>query len=394
MSPQALRRRSIALVGTRPGLDHSDLSPADWQALDRLAAQHRLQPLLHHQHRDNALVPGAIRSGWSNAYRVQAMVALGQQAELVRTTDLLRAAGFAPLALKGAWLARYAYPHPALRPLRDIDLLLDPDTVSAGFELLLGAGYRLAEPAELPLADLLRTEKHLPPLLAPGGTVIELHHRLWEPAGRLDHASPVAIDAAVRAAAVTEADGIAYPAPADMLAHLIAHAVYSHRLDCGPLLLADIDYLLSARPIDWGAFWLRAGVEGWLSGARLVLDLVATYRPGTLIEIYPQAGPEVPAAVRDTAIDLLLQDLGSRHSAGVLASVRRQGWQGLVDRTLGRRRAEGRQAVQREMGSAGGFGIWALTRLQRTGGDLVKAEPRRQGLALARLSRWLDQPRG
>lgn len=394
MSLITLRRRLLALVGTGavPMLD--DLTAEDWQVLDSMAAQHRLHPLLHHQHRDNPAVPAAIRAGWAAAYRAQAIAALGQQAELIRTVDLLRAAGFAPLALKGAWLARYAYPHPALRPLRDIDLLLDPATVIPATTVLLQAGYRQMEAAELPLADLLLTDKHLPPLLSPGGTVVELHHRLWEPDGRMDHASPAAIDAGVRARAMTETDGIAYPAPADMLAHLIAHAVYSHRLDCGPLLLADIDYLLRARQIDWPAFWARAAAEGWSSGAQLVLALVAEFRPAVPIDLTPASGPAVPAALLGEAAALLLQDLESRQSAGVLASVRKQGWQGLVDRALGRRRGAGAAPIARDMAPEGGFAAWALSRLQRTGGDLLRRETRQQGLALARLSRWLDQDRG
>lgn len=391
MNRADLCRTLLALVGTGSPPDLSGLAPADWQALDRLAVQHRLQPLLHHQHRESAAIPAAIREGWAAANRAYAILALAQQAETTGTVALLREAGLAPVALKGTWLGRYAYPHPALRPLRDIDLLLDPETVLSGFRHLVAAGYQLIDPPELSLDDLLLTDKHLPPLRAPGGTVIELHHRLWEPDGRLDHASPLAIDNAVRRAAVTESDGVAYPAPADMLAHLIVHAVYSHRLDCGPLLLADIDFLLQARSIEWPAFWDRAAAEGWLSGARLVLALVAAWRGAGSIALTPTAGPEVPAAIIEDAALLLLQDLDSRQSAGVLASIERLGWQGLTDRVLGRKRGGG-QLVRRTTGSAGTFAGWAASRLRRTTGDLLRAGPRDQARALARLSRWLDDP--
>lgn len=389
MTPAERRRVLLAMVGTGPS-DVTSLSDADWQALDRLAAQHRLQPLLHHQHRESPGIPPAIAAGWAAAFRAQALLALSQQADLARTVAQLRKSGLAPLALKGAWLGAHAYPHPALRPLRDIDLLLDPATVIAGFGQLEAAGYRQLEPSALSLEELIRTDKHLPPLLSPGGTVVELHHCLWEPAGRLDHASPAAIDAAVRAKAVTEPDGIAYPAPIDMLAHLIAHAVYSHRLDCGPLLLADIDYLLRVRPIDWVTFWERAAVEGWRSGARLVLALVERWRGAERVTLTATAGPDVPAAVLDEAADLLLQDLASRQSAGVLASIRRQGWGGLNDRLRGRT-SSGTGPVQRDLAVQGGFASWAGSRLRRTLGDLIRAEPRQQGEALARLSRWLDE---
>ncbi len=390
MSPAALRRRLLDLVGTRRLAEFADLSAENLVALERMAVQHRLQPLLHHQHRTHPDLPPVLAEAWSAAFRSQALLALSQRAELDRTVALLRAGGFAPLALKGAWLSRYAYPHPALRPLRDIDLLLDPDSVIPAFARLEAEGCRQIEPSELPLADLIRTDKHLPPLLSPGGTVVELHHHLWEPDGRLDHASPAAIDAAVRAAAVTEVDGLAYPAPIDMLAHLIAHAVYSHRLDCGPLLLADIDFLLRVRPIDWVQFWDRAAAEGWANGARLVLALVERHRTGATIDWGDQA--PVPAALLDDAADLLLQELDRRQSAGVLASLQRRGWQGLLDRVTGRRRVAAGPAVQRDMAAAGGFLSWAGSRWRRTAGDLAHRDTRQQARSLARLSTWLDRP--
>lgn len=389
MNPARLRRTLLALVGTGQGVDLAGMALPDWQQLDQRAAQHRLQPLLHCQHRHNAAIPETVRAGWAASHRAHAMLALGQQADLSRTYALLREAGFTPLALKGAWLSRHAYPDSALRPMRDIDLLLDPATVIDAFRHLQANGYELLDQRDQSSQDLLLTDKHLPPLRSPAGTVFELHHRLWEQNGRLDHASPHGIDAAVRQGAVVESDGIAYPAPADMLAHLIVHAVYSHRLDCGPLLLADIDFLLRARSIDWAAFWNCAAAEGWRSGARLVLALVATWRAPGAIVLTPAAGPEASAAVVEDAADLLLQDLKSRHSAGFLASIQRHGWQALAERMAGRTLGPSTTSGS-AVADANSFARWAASRLQRTVFDLVRSGPRRQGQALARLSRWLD----
>jgi len=321
------------------------------------------------------------------------MLALRQTTDLANTVALLCAEGFAPLALKGAWLCRHAYPHPALRPMRDIDLLLDHASVIPAFEHLRTAGYELCAPPELSLPDLVRIDKHLPPLISPGGTTIELHHRLWVPDGRLDHASPSVIDDRVRAHAVLEDDGILYPAPIDMLAHLIVHSVYGHRFDCGPLVLTDIDYLLRARGVDWALFWQRAESEGWRSGARLLLALVAAYRSDVQIRLTPAAGPEPSPEIMADAVDLLLQDLATRQSAGVLATVKRHGWRGTHDRMLGRNRTSA-ALVTRQKSAEGGFVRWAIARLGRTLGDLQRTDPRHQGLALARLSHWLDQAEG
>ena len=391
MDHSALRRILLALTGTRAWPDLAELSEADWHTLAQLAALQRLEPLLHAQHAGNAAVPSEVRAGWKAAHRSAALVAMHTRRELTECCALLEAHGHAPIALKGSWLAYHAYPEPAQRPMRDIDLLVPAAGVLEAFALLLAAGYRIGSPLELPLADHVKFEKHLPVLIAPRGTVTELHHRLWEPDGRLDHATPPQDEAPLRARAVVGADGIRVLAPQDTLAHLIIHAVYSHRLDCGPLLLPDIDFLLRAAPIDWPAFWAQAEREGWRSGARLVLDLVVAYRTDAQIDFGPDRGPPTPALLLAAAPDLLMQDLDTRQSAGVAAAVLKEGPGGLWQRLRGRRGAHGERTVTRDMASAGGMLGWAGSRLRRSLSDLARADVRRQSRQLAALSKWLDQ---
>ena len=391
MDIPALRRVLLELVGTAHCPDTSGLGPSDWDVLAHMAAQHRLMPLLHAQHRDNSAIPTAIAAQWRAAHRAAAISALAQAADLRATTGLLEAAGFEPIALKGAWLARHAYPEAAQRPARDIDLLLEPANVLAAFELLQTKGFALEDPPEMVLSDILRLNKHMPPLVAPNGTRIELHQHLWEHDGQLDHASPAARDAELRRRSERGADGILYPAGDDMLIHLIIHAAYSHRLDCGPLLLADIDFLLRQVQIDWPHFWARSGQEGWQRGARLVLELVLRYRPGTAIDLGPDRGPALAPALLAAAPDLLLQELETRQSAGFAAAAAMHGPARLVARLTGKRSTGDGPAAARDMIRHGGFLGWASTRLARTFGELAKADVRRQSRNLARISKWLDQ---
>jgi hypothetical protein len=386
----ALRRILLSLVGTGPvdGLDR--LSVADWGKLNALAAQHRLGPLLHAQHGDDPIVPPLIRSDWQQAHRFSALQAMQIRQELTGCVQVLEAAGIAPIALKGAWLAAHAYPAPALRPMRDIDLLVPQDRVLEGYAALQAAGYAELGPAEMPLEQAVRLDKHLPPLVAPRGTVIELHHRLWEPDGRLDHASPAG-DVSAPAKTWRDSDGITYLDPSATLAHLIIHAVYSHRLDCGPLLLPDIDYLLRAAPIDWEQFWVRAQREGWRSGARLVLELVSSYRLEAPINFAPDTGLPAPAELIEAAPDLLLQDLETRRSAGLAAAAIKAGPAKLFQRLRGRRGAHGEDEVTREMAHEGGMLGWAGSRAWRTLTELARPDVRRQSRQLAALSTWLDR---
>ncbi len=393
MNRAALRRLLLELFGS-PGvfdvLRLQALGQADWQVLNAMAAQHRLQPLLHAAHRENPAIPAAVRDEWRMAHRTSAMESLVWQAELAECLAALTAAGFAPIALKGAWLARHAYPEAALRPLRDLDLLVTGESVMAAFDCLLAAGCQLAAEPEMTLAECVALDKHMPQLIGPRGTMIELHHRLWEPDGRLDHATPAQADAALRRRAVV-IEGFAYPAPEDMLAHLIVHAVHSHRLDCGPLVLADIHYLIATSQVDFAMFWKRAASEGWLGAARLMLDLARQFHGTADVCVQPFAGPPPPSALVASAPDLMLQNLDTRRSAGVMAAAGAGGPGALLRRIAGRRATRDGQTSTRQMAREGGYLGWAWSRLKRTVRELADGEVRRQSRDLAGFSRWIGK---
>lgn len=393
---RVLRRLMLALIATGAGLPDATLAgltAADWQALDQMAWQHRLQPLLHARRglgsERPVRAPKPIPERWCAAYRTAGLRALKARAELAETTARLESAGFAPIALKGAWLAWHAYPNPALRPLRDLDLLLTPETVIPAFQHLVAQGYTPPDAQEFALEDAVRLDKHMPPLTSPRGITIELHQRLWEIDGRMDHAAPRADEAAIRARAI-RIGAISYPHPADMLAHLVIHAVYDHRLDCGPLLLPDIAYLLSVAPVEWAPFWAQAETQGWREGAVLVLELVRAHDPSVAIEIPAGAAP--PSAVIDAAADLLLQNLFTRRSAGVVATMAARGPAAFWRRITARRNDphETTEPVARDLSGEGGFAHWAMTRLRRTVGQLAQPDVRQQSRDLAALSKWLD----
>ena len=92
--------------------------PAQWSLADEGRAS--CATLATHLRR---YYPAQIAASWQAAHRIAAMQAMVQRAELAETCALLERAGFAPIALKGAWLSAHAYPEPAQRPMRDIDLL-------------------------------------------------------------------------------------------------------------------------------------------------------------------------------------------------------------------------------------------------------------------------------
>lgn len=391
MNGPAIRRVLLDLVGTARSPDLGALGAGDWTQLDRLAGLHRLQPLLHARHSANPAIPAEIIAGWQAAKRLAAMTALAQQADLALTVKCLEAAGFSPVALKGAWLAAHAYPSPALRPMRDIDLLVPPQQVLDAFRQLEASGFQLAEDSALPIETHLRISKHMPQLAAPGGSIIELHMRMWEPHGQLDHASPADDLTGLIARARRGSDGVLYPAAQDMLGHLVVHAVYSHRLDCGPLLLHDIAHTVRVGMIDWPAFWASANRQGWRGGARLVLELVQNQIPEAAIDLSADDGLPCPPGLTEAAPDLLLQDLETRASARVAAAAIKRGHRALIQRL--RRQADPVNAADARIAvrDRGGWLGWALSRGRRTLRELGQADTRLQSRQLAQLSTWLDR---
>ena len=391
MNTRAIRRLLLDLAGTVRPIESASLSVVsddDWTTLDDLAGQHRLCPLLYAIHRAQPAVPPRVLESWHHEYRASALQSLVIRADLAECCRLLEQRGFAPIALKGAYLAWHAYPEAAQRPLRDIDLLLTADTVADAHAALLSEGYSQPEPPEMAIADYVRMDKHLPPLIAPRGTAIEIHHRLSMPHGALDHFTPAGDEAGVRQRAI-RVDGLSFPCPEDMLVHLIVHAVHGHRLDCGPLVLTDIRHLVSAHAIDGDRFSARARAEGWLGGAQLLFRLVRQYHGADCP--LPDLGeqPALPDDLVDVARDLLLQDQDTRQSAAAGAALLAATPRAMLRRVTAGREASGQTPIRRDLSAQGGYLQWAATRIQRTIGDLSEAKVRQQSRDLARLSRWL-----
>ena len=380
-------RLLLDLLGTAKATDSGQ---AKWDQLGAMARLHRLEPLLHFRHSENPAIPQSLRDQWRDAHRRAAMVALAQRADLEDCSALLAGQGFAPVALKGAFLAAHAYPEPALRPMRDLDLLVPQEQVLPAYRALMAAGYAPFEPPKIPLAEHARLEAHMPPLAMPRGSVLELHARISDLDGRLEYATPAGNEAGVIARAI-ELDGIRYPAPTDMLAHLVIHAVYGHRFDCGPLLLSDVHYLVARHPLDWTAFWTAARAGAWHDGARLVIELVRRYHGANAVPHHPAEPAPPPAAIVDLARDLLVQDWERKLYPRLLATAMTGGFGYLVRRLTGRVAAQGEEAVTIDRARDGGRLRWAGRQAALMAQGLASPATRRQAWQLARFRRWIER---
>ncbi|MFY9259834.1 MAG: nucleotidyltransferase family protein [Gallionella sp.] len=275
----------------------------DWDYLLQIAKEHRLGAMLHHRlKRDDLahIIPEQVLTSLKAAYRKSALRSLVVYRELAKVTQLLEAEGIPSIALKGAYLARFAYPDPALRPMRDIDLLLKPEQAIKAFELLKGYGYRPMFDAS-PEAYLIENE-HFAPLMSPEDISVELHHRLNE--SDQEQASVCGSeDEMWRRSLLKQVGGmqIRFLAPEDLLLHLCVHATVRHHFNLGALALADVVFLIETHSIDWGAF-LKAVSTGGGQHCALALLYLAKKNMGANIP------DKVIAALSSSKRDMLWTD--------------------------------------------------------------------------------------
>jgi hypothetical protein len=187
---------------------------------------------------------------------------------LRRVTRLLEAHSITPIALKGVRLAMRTYPFPALRPMRDLDLLVPVDRVERAQRLLLSnpayftpdwAGrYGVDYGHQLP--EIVDRET---------GVVIELHHRL-NARGWAQEPQLVELMTATREAIDIGGQAVHVPSAHANLLHLIEHATLHHLFDNGPAVLADLHFIAASGEIDW----VRLGAEAEELGLTRALALI------------------------------------------------------------------------------------------------------------------------
>ncbi len=204
-----------------------------------------------------------------------AVGALGQGQAAARTLAILAEHSLHPIALKGLSLAFRDYPDPALRPIRDIDLLLEPEGTLAAERILLDhpdykqrfgvAKYGLDYSHQLPEIE------H-----KPSGLVIELHHRInardWVHEPELviklrDGARP--LDLLGQQVLVPDAES--------NFLHLIEHATLHHLFANGPLILSDLHYLAQGGLPCWQALRDEASRFGLGKGLALLAQIASQH---------------------------------------------------------------------------------------------------------------------
>jgi len=309
--------RRDALMGA--ALDPPDAALASWRRFERSGADARTDPvarrwlaLIGHNLRDapvdpsaRALFVKARRDAWAANLRVLDAARPGLES--------LAAAGIRTMLLKGAVLASPLYNEPGLRPIGDVDVLVEPDRAREATRILEESGWltwRRHSDRDLLLAHGLDLRK--PPAGALDVHWYLLAENCWEGAdlGMWKRALPTTSYVAAglppslklrrTAEALAEAgqtrhrpSGIAsttcVPSPADLLLHICVHGLRWSPVHSGHWV-ADAARIIQTEgaQLDWDVVVAEAAQR------RLGLQVVSA-----LLLVRERAHVDVPQAVID-----------------------------------------------------------------------------------------------
>lgn len=194
----------------------------DWDEAIHQAELHGLAPWLDQRVDEaGAEVPAAARRKLKLLSHRHALSNRIRARALAEILEAFEARGIEVLVLKGAALAHILYDHPGLRPMCDMDLLVDPAGLEPAADALKDMGYRDSESQAL-----LAGHHHLPTQsrVVDGLRVsIEIHHDAIAP----DNIGSIRVDRLSGPPRPFRFDGTTARAlgHVDMLRHLCRHAL-------------------------------------------------------------------------------------------------------------------------------------------------------------------------
>jgi len=292
------------------------LNEGDWRRIMEMAYHHRLHPMLHWRFKQVSQrleLPKEIVEDLVTDFANATWYGLLVQRELLRAHRILEAVAIPHIFLKGAFLAFFCYPNPALKPLRDLDILMPEAMAVQALEILRDAGYLWSKRFRKSMEDAMEMDKHLPPLWSPERKIyVEIHTRLFIPERIATGCFTFPDEPALwrrRIHRNLTNTAVPFLCATDLLLHLIIHGAYDHHLNNGPFLFSNIAYLLEKETIDWPLFWQLVQDTGSSRGCLLTLEMVERYFGEQVIQWPSMAKDEyeITPELMESAVLLTLQ---------------------------------------------------------------------------------------
>lgn len=241
------------------------LTPAEWEGIIQLAYKLQVGALLYHRVLALTLqetIPLALLQKLQALHRQVAVQNLRNYAELTLIAKRFADLGVPIILLKGAHLAHFVYDSMALRPMSDVDILVQEKDLTTISEQLQQFGFQL-----------LSTNFRHQHWEKPGALHIEVHWTLTRP----DYYFHIDIgDWWLRAVpAVLRQTPVLTFCPEDLLLHLCMHAAYHHLFELSFRFVCDITWVIEhfQTEFDWAAFVERTNKLGLQRGIYMTLLL-------------------------------------------------------------------------------------------------------------------------
>jgi hypothetical protein len=183
--PAPLLRPLLYREGGDAGTSPADPLPRerthgeDWDDLEDLLRLHGIAPYLYSLLAGEGsldTLPPAFRERLREMHRSSSVEHFALLAEFRHLAGAFSGKGIRAVPLKGAALFTTLYEEPGLRPMQDMDWLIDSADLPAGEEIMLELGYTI--PAALRVEAVRRTHFHLPYVSRNGRFRVELHWNL------------------------------------------------------------------------------------------------------------------------------------------------------------------------------------------------------------------------
>ena len=264
-----------------------------WPLVLELASWHRLSGLLFHNLRQsefNNRVPQWVMQDLEEVYYGNFARNLYYQAELGKVLQALQAEGVPAIVLKGAALAEAVYQDIGLRPMVDLDIMVQEGHIDRADSSTQRLGFLPRESPEKQ-KRMRETHRHYPALVSPDQMVpIEIHRHIVE------SDSPFHFDLAgfwTRAHGATIAGMQALAlAPEDQLTHLCLNCFLDRKYRSSGALgqLCDISetILHYSDTLDWDLFNHEAQRHNLAGPIYCILhtvrELTGTAPPGNVLK--------------------------------------------------------------------------------------------------------------
>lgn len=276
---------AIVLEG-RIDLNQNKILP-DMEQFCHEADVNRLGPLFYFYYGEFDILPDFWKKKWATNFRAASAIELRRADELAKIYRMLASRHIECAPLKGAHLAYYHYPHPALRTMSDIDILIRPDDIDKAFKVLVEHQFSYAYKGD-------NSSHHKPPLKSPRGFLIELHSHIIPP--KYAQFRPDILWQSAYSATF-QGQPISRLSPEIYLLHSVNHA-FRDNLVGGIQPFIDVAYIFQSGNIDFEKLKDIATKTGLYHELVLFLNVFSDFFPGSEHFRFEKIPPELVEDIR------------------------------------------------------------------------------------------------